>query len=548
VTTEEQTGASPPTAAKRYGTLEVERQPYIERAEENAKFTIPALMPPRGSNGSSKMYQPFQSVGARGVNNLASKLLLTLLPPNSPFFRLDIDEVALEEAKQNVQDPDERNDLLSEMQEALSKIEDRIMLEVESKQMRVATFELLKQLIVAGNALVHLKPDGGMQVFTLPQYVVNRDPEGNLLEAIIKEEISPQILPESIRQSAMQQMGSDGENPKQDDSVDLYTHIQRTVNDSGTEKWTVHQEVNGERVPESEGSYPVDRLPWLSLTWVRQNGEDYGRAFVEEYIGDLKSAEGLSKALVEGGALATRVVWMVRPGATTRPAAIEKAPNGAVIKGDGEDLSTLQTENAVDLRTARETLRDILESLSFSFLLNTSIQRSAERVTAEEIRFMAGELEDALGGVYSRLSQEFQFSLVKILMRQMSKANKLPDIPDSLVKPIITTGLEALGRTHDLRKLDVAITQLASVLPPEVLNDYVKWGEYIRRRFIAAGVDDVSGLLREDDEVEQLREQRQAQQSAAELTGKLGPAAIKAAQEQQDARGEELADQAQQRS
>lgn len=46
-------------------------------------------------------------------------------------------------------------------------------------------------------------------------------------------------------------------------------------------------------------------------------------------------------------------------------------------------------------------------------LLNSAVQRNGERVTAEEIRYVAGELEDTLGGVYSLLSQELQLSLIR---------------------------------------------------------------------------------------------------------------------------------------
>ncbi|WP_265102931.1 portal protein, partial [Acinetobacter baumannii] len=42
------------------------------------------------------------------------------------------------------------------------------------------------------------------------------------------------------------------------------------------------------------------------------------------------------------------------------------------------------------------------------FLLSSSIVRDAERVTAEEIRMQANELETSLGGVYSRLAVDFQ--------------------------------------------------------------------------------------------------------------------------------------------
>jgi hypothetical protein len=78
------------TAKERYNKLLTEREHYLDRAEECSELTIPSLIKPEGFTSSSDLYNPFQSVGARGVNNLASKLLLLLLPPNSPFFRLSI--------------------------------------------------------------------------------------------------------------------------------------------------------------------------------------------------------------------------------------------------------------------------------------------------------------------------------------------------------------------------------------------------------------------------------------------------------------------------
>ena len=67
--------------------------------------------------------------------------------------------------------------------------------------------------------------------------------------------------------------------------------------------------------------------------------------------------------------------------------------------------------------------------LQFAFLLNSSIQRNAERVTASEIRFMAEDLEQALGGIYSILSQEFQLPFVMRKMAMMEKSKKLPKLP-----------------------------------------------------------------------------------------------------------------------
>lgn len=69
---------------------------------------------------------------------------------------------------------------------------------------------------------------------------------------------------------------------------------------------------------------------------------------------------------------------------------------------------------------------DAIESrLSYAFMLNSAVQRSGERVTAEEIRYVANELEDTLGGIYSILSQELQLPLANTLLNILSKRVKL---------------------------------------------------------------------------------------------------------------------------
>ena len=103
------------TAKQRYEKLQQDRQHYLDRARECSELTIPTLIPDDGFESSSEIYTPFQSVGARGVNNLASKLLLLLLPPNSPFFRLSLSGKTKEELEQN-------KELQSEVEKSLAGI------------------------------------------------------------------------------------------------------------------------------------------------------------------------------------------------------------------------------------------------------------------------------------------------------------------------------------------------------------------------------------------------------------------------------------------
>ena len=69
----------------------------------------------------------------------------------------------------------------------------------------------------------------------------------------------------------------------------------------------IHLELNGITVPGSEGSYTKKKCPFLALRFTSMDGEDYGRGYVEEYLGDLKSLESLTQSIVEGSAAAAKV-------------------------------------------------------------------------------------------------------------------------------------------------------------------------------------------------------------------------------------------------
>lgn len=500
--------------AARYARYEAIRSPYLFRAWEAAKLTIPTLVPPIGhQNGGSKFPTPYQGLGARGVNNLASKLLLALLPPNSPFFRLSIDDFELVKLTK-------QRGMRAKVEEAFGQIERSVINRIETSAIRVKVFEALKLLIVAGNVLLFVMPDGAVRVYPLSRYVVKRDPVGNVLEIITKEDLSPLAIPPHVRVAC----GIDADEDNPDNHIPLFTYVYR---EEDGKKFSIYQELNGKVVPGSEGFYPIDETPWIPLRFAAVENEDYGRGYVEEYIGDLKSLEGLSKAMLEASAAAAKVLFLLKPNATTNKKKLVEAPNGAVLEGNLDDIGILQLDKYADFRVAFEQSQELTKRLSFAFMLNTSVQRNGERVTAEEIRYMAGELEDALGGVYSILSQEFQLPLVRVLMKQMESSGKLPSLPKDLIKPMVTTGLEALGRGHDLNKLTQFIQQLAP-LGPEVLAQYMNIGDYISRVGTSLGID-TQGLVKPEEQIAQERQQAMM----AQMSQQVGPEVAKQAIAQQ---------------
>ena len=502
------------TVASRYAKLETIRAPYLRRARDAARLTIPMLMPPQGNSAASKFDTPYQSLGARGVNNLSSKLLLTLVPPNTPFFVLKMPDEVLAQlgAKRG------------DVEEQLSRIERRVLEEINNTQLRVYSFEAFKQLVNSGNVLLYLPDEGGMKLYRLDRYTVKRDPMGTVLEIITRDDIHPSTLTPSIRQACgVTERDLDAK------SVSLYTYVK--LNEDGV-FFDVSQELNGIEIPNSRGKYRREDSPFLALRMIMVDNEDYGRSYVEEYIGDLKSLEGLSKSIVEGSAAMAKLLFMVNPNGVTKKKTIAEAPNTAVVDGNAADVTVLQAGKSGDFRVALDTINGLLERLGQAFLMNSSVQRSGERVTAEEIRYLAKELEDALGGIYAVQSQEFQLPLVRRVMTRLQKQGAIPQLPEGSVKPTIVTGMEALGRSQELDNLRSFVADIAP-LGADVLKQYLSVTEYIKRVGANRGID-MKGLVRTEEEVQQAQQQDQMMAMAQNVAPK---AMDIAAQQQQNPQG-----------
>ena len=502
------------TARGRYDRLASDRLMFLERARECSRYTIPYLIPEEGHTSSTRFHTPYAGLPAQAVNNLAAKLLTTLLPPGAPFFKLNLERLAAEQAAQ-VPAPGGSN-LKSVTEEQLLRTELIASDEVEGMSLRPKAYELFRHLIVGGNAL--LFEDGeDSRVHPLSNFVCHRDGKGHPVEIIIKAACSYYDL-EPLQQLKVRDFTKEEEDQK--DMLDIYTSCTWNYE---TKKWDVYQEINGHELPDTRGTYTKDNFPYIPLRWNRIDGEDYGRGYVEEYLGDIISLEELSKSIVQGSAVASRIIYLVEPGGVTNPRELEEAENGAYVKGNVNEVNAVQSQKSQDLRIAAEMVSGIEAALKSAFLMVSSVQRQAERVTAEEIRLMANELENALGGIYSLLGQEFQRPLVERILSRLKKQKKIPALPDDLVDIQVITGLEALGRGQDLQRLQVAIGSIPQPLLPEVLP-YLDATEMLNRIFGAVGVD-TAGLLKDPEQVAAERQQAQMQQMAE----KLGPQAIQQA-------------------
>lgn len=492
-----------------------EREAFLVEARDVSAVTIPHLIPPVGWNASQRqrLKTPWQSLGARGVNNLASKLLLSLFPPNTSFFKLVVLEEKLAEAGATP-------DVKSEVEEALVAMESRVQDELELNTFRPRAFESFRHLIVAGNALMHV-PDGkNWRVFHLDQYVVRRDPfDGKILLLVVKESVDRSLVSDMISPNTVR-VQSDGH-----DAVDLYTAVWWNADE---ERYHSVQEISDlplidpDTGEPDEEEFKREEMPWLALR-LTTDEDHYGRGVGADMLGDLVTSDSLSESIAEGAAIASRSVGLIKPGSTLTPATLNRTRNGQWTYGNPEDVKVITTEKARDFAFAFNALQDVNLRLSQGFLLSAGTTRRAERVTAEEIRFVARELEDVLGGVYSSMSQEFQLPLAKRMIAVLVRRKVLPDLPKDLVSPSVVTGLEALGRGQEFSRLRLFMQTAAEILGPQVVAQYTNPRETLSRVATSLSIDTLN-LIRTEEEVQQA--QRDAQRQA--LVETLGPQAIQA--------------------
>tara|TARA_A200000159_G_scaffold30888_1_gene27481 strand:- start:125 stop:1078 length:954 start_codon:yes stop_codon:yes gene_type:complete len=276
-------------------------------------------------------------------------------------------------------------------------------------------------------------------------------------------------------------------------------------------RWVWHQEVLDKIIPNTRSSAPKSASPWLVLTFNSVDGEQYGRGRVEEFLGDLKSLEGLSQALVEGASAASKVIFLVSPSSTTKPATIAKAGNGAIVQGRAEDVQVVQVGKTADFSTAANMAQSLERRLLEAFLVMNV--RNAERVTAEEVRLTQLELEQQLGGIFSLLTVSFLIPYLNRTLLVLQRNNEIPKLPKDIVRPQIVAGINALGRGQDRESLTQFVGTIAQTLGPEALMQYINPEEAIKRLAAAQGIDILNLVKTQDQMAQEKQEMMQTQQN-----------------------------------
>jgi hypothetical protein len=503
------------SAASRYARLASDRTIFLDTARDCAALSLPYLLTPTGVVNGQKLPTPWQSMGAKGVNVMASKLMLSLFPVNATFFKLQINDGKLS------LDPNLSAAVKSEIDLSLSKMERVVMQNIAESQDRVILHQAMKHVIVTGNVLIYMGSNG-VKLYPLDRFVVVRDGEGNPTEIVTVESIDRQFLPAEFQTEQARNVNDVADNtsaPSTDVTVGEGEAAVYTWAKLKDGQWRWRQEVDGKIVPDSYGKAPKNTTPWLPLRFNVVDGEDYGRGRIEEFLGDLKSLEGLMQAMVEGSAAAAKVVFLVSPAATVKPSTLAKAGNGAIIQGRAEDVTAVQVSKQADFSSAYQMIQSLTQRLSEAFLIMTV--RQSERTTAEEIRATQQELNEQLGGIYGNLTTELVRPYLQRKLFTLQRSKELPQLPKGIVFPTIIAGLEGIGRGQDRESLMMFLQTISQALGPEAMAQYIDPEEAVKRLAAAQGIDTLK-LVKTADQRQQEKQQMQQMNMTNSLMGQAG--------------------------
>lgn len=438
-------------ASGRWSQLDGQRRGFITRSEGYAAYTLPKLCTPPGySQSSNELSHDFQAVGAQVVNHLSNKMMLALFAPSRPFFRLDATPEMRKQLASLGAPESQVTEMLAHGEREAVKTLDRLAL-------RPKLYEVLKHLIVIGNVLLCL--EDSVRVIGIKKYCVRRSLTGKLLELLIADKVLFDELEPAVQATVLQHTHFPA-----DKEVTLYKWIKRNaVGEYEMEQW-----VDTLKLPNQfNGKWPEKDLPYRVLTWDLSDDSHYGTGLVEDYKADFAGLSTLSKAQVIGAVLASEFRWLVNPAGLTKPEDLEQSANGAAIPGQKDDISLIESSKSADLQVTLAMAGEYVDRIGRGFLMGAQGIRDAERVTAEEIRLVANELETALGGAYSRTAVDLQIPLAYWLMDMTGIG-----ADGSGFEATVITGLDALSRTGDLEDLKMWLADMGAVstLPPELLT------------------------------------------------------------------------------
>lgn len=443
---------------KIWAEMEQEKGDLLERSEAYSRWTLANLLRADREENSTQSENVKGSVmmGAKWVNHLANRIVDVLFPLSRAFFTVaPTPQTKRELEAENGKDAAAA--INEQIRDATSRIEEEGIRKLRLVEYRPVAIEACKHLVVTGNVLLRRMPSGKRVLYSIDRYGIRRDIEGNPIEVVLYEKKKFCTFDAAMQDKIRAILP----NVKDIDKLELLSHY-RLGSDG---RWIFRQEVEGVAVGRQKRFSHRD-FDLLPLVWNLPSGFHYATGLVEDNSTTFHKLDVTTEALTDIIAIAADIKFLVRPGSPLGMQLMElnNAPRGSYFSGNAEDIAVPE----INLRGDLETIASIVDKwegdLSKVFLMSSV--RDAERVTAEEVRLVARELESSFGGLYSQLALSWQQKEADFALDNLD----IPALVGDKFEVLVTTGLESLSREGQIDNLRLAIAdlQMLDAVPEEI--------------------------------------------------------------------------------
>lgn len=509
-----------------YKEQQRDRTGPVELARRISDITLPSLFAPEEWKQGDDLDITNQSIGAYLVNTLASNLTTAALPPNLPMAKFEAEEEELSD------DIKEDPSLWAQVTYSLSRLEQSHRKRLSRTKARATYGRAMRLLLVAGNACILWTEINKPRCYDMHHYVVKRSADGEQIVIVLKDSVSYATADPDIREAAQEAWIGTDSAPKTaaeewTKSITIY-HVQTLVGEGDDAEWHYWQEVEGGTVVEgSEAWSPYDVPHMWAGGLIHKPGSDWCLPYCVDYEGDLRSVETLESSLQDGAAgMSWFLTFVNSESGITNIHDVRKADNLDILTGRADDVSTHRADKGGDLNFVVAQAERVARRLGIAFAVRAAIQRDGERVTAEEWQTLTQELDRAMGGLYTQVSDGIHrwFVLRGVHLHEIEKPSLRPK-PEGLIKVSVNTGMDAIGQSSDHGNLMGWVNDSHVVAGPEVFAKKIQVGDIYQRLASYRGVK-MDGLMKTpEQEAAENQQQQQMQQQQTLLEQGAGPVA-----------------------
>jgi hypothetical protein len=460
----------------------------LDSARLISTFIDPYFYPPEGFDPRQRLPVPLNSKTSMSVNNFTSKILQTMIPANTPFMKINVEVLSLIELQREAEAAGVGLQIfLGELGNTFSRFERAMDNDLKNKNIRKAMAFGLKHLWYAGNTLLKYSKKEKVKVWSLEQFVVEREFDGEVLDIILFEETKFENLDTDIKEMIETKEGLKKENG----NIEIYTGVSKE--DNG--KYREWQELSdGTIIPDTETIYKKKQNPWIVPAINLTYGSNYGVPYLYYLLGHIQSSEGFREDVNKIGEANARVLYGLKPSSAATVREVSSAKSGDVLSMEAEDLNVVSKTASQELNDAAAQLEVLNRELGEALQSFNAIRREGDRVTAEEIRISQEELNKALGTIFIEIESSFIQSVAEISWEYLKEEFVGIDISNKVEINVIT-GVDAFSRQDDLSNLRALMGDVANL---NLLGE-VNLSEVVRRLSSGYNIENFSLIKSEKD-------------------------------------------------